>query len=61
VLQSVTLLAGSSKIEPGITPAKPVTLKWETFEEAANEAGISRRYGGIHFARADLAGAIWGS
>lgn len=34
----------------------PVTLKWETFTEAANEAGMSRRYGGIHFARADMAG-----
>jgi hypothetical protein len=53
---SVTLAAGSSQIEPGITPVKPVTLKWETFTEAANEAGMSRRYGGIHFARADLAG-----
>jgi hypothetical protein len=53
---SVTLVAGSSKIEPGITPAKPVSLKWETFTEAANEAGMSRRYGGIHFAAADLAG-----
>ncbi len=53
---SVTLPAGSSKIEPGITPAKPVTLKWETFTDAADEAGMSRRYGGIHFARADLAG-----
>jgi hypothetical protein len=31
-------------------------LKWETFTDAANEAGMSRRYGGIHFARADLAG-----
>lgn len=28
----------------------------ETFADAANEAGMSRRYGGIHFARADLAG-----
>jgi PAP2 superfamily len=53
---SVTLPAGSSKIEPGITPAKAVTLKWETFSDAANEAGISRRYGGIHFERGDLAG-----
>lgn len=53
---SVTLPAGSSKIEPGLTPAHAVILKWETFTEAADEAGISRRYGGIHFARADLAG-----
>jgi hypothetical protein len=54
--ESVTLPVGSSKIELGVTPAKPITLKWETFTEAADEAGMSRRYGGIHFARADLAG-----
>jgi hypothetical protein len=54
--ESATLPAGSSKIEPGVTPAQPVTLKWKTFEEAAEEAGVSRRYGGIHFARADFAG-----
>lgn len=54
--ESVTQPRGSSKIEPGVTPAQPVTLKWETFTDAANEAGMSRRYGGIHFARADLAG-----
>ncbi len=53
---SVTLPKGSSKIEPGLTPAKPVTLTWKTFTEAAEEAGMSRRYGGIHFASADLAG-----
>jgi hypothetical protein len=54
--ESVNLPAGSSKVEPGATPTQPVTLKWETFTDAANEAGMSRRYGGIHFARADLGG-----
>lgn len=53
---SVTLPVGSSKIEPGTTPAQPITLKWETFNDAADEAGMSRQYGGIHFARADMAG-----
>jgi len=57
---SVTLAAGSSKIEPGATPAHAVTLTWETFTDAANEAGISRRYGGIHFRAADLAGRLLG-
>jgi hypothetical protein len=56
----VTLAAGSSKIEPGITPANPVTLHWGTFTDAANEAGMSRRYGGIHFRAADLAGRLLG-
>jgi hypothetical protein len=40
---SVTVPAGSSKIEPGTTPARPVTLRWETFSDAADEAGMSRR------------------
>jgi hypothetical protein len=52
----VILSPGSSKIEPGITPAHPVTLRWDTFTAAADEAGLSRRYGGIHFRTADLAG-----
>jgi hypothetical protein len=54
--ESVLLAAGSSKIEPGITPAQPIILSWQTFTDAAKEAGMSRRYGGIHFERADLAG-----
>jgi hypothetical protein len=53
---SINLEKGSSRIEPGITPANSVVLKWETFTEAANEAGLAGRYAGIHFARADLAG-----
>jgi len=57
---SVTIPAGSSKIEPGITPAHPVAFRWETFSDAANQAGTSRRYGGIHFRRADLAGRMLG-
>jgi hypothetical protein len=57
---SVTIPAGSSKIEPGATPARPITLHWETFTDAANEAGISRRYGGIHFRAADLTGRLLG-
>jgi hypothetical protein len=57
---SVTLEKGSSKIEHGITPGEPVTLKWDTFTAAADEAGMSRRYGGIHFRRADLAGRALG-
>jgi len=31
-----------------------VTLHWATFSEAANQAGMSRRYGGIHFEQGDL-------
>lgn len=53
---SVTLAAGSSPFEPGITPREPVTLRWNTFREASDQAGISRLYGGIHFQKANLDG-----
>jgi hypothetical protein len=53
---SVILAKGSSKIEPGITPAKPIVLQWKSYTDAADEAGISGRYGGIHFKAADVAG-----
>jgi hypothetical protein len=40
--------------EPGITPAHEVTPSWRTFSAAGGEAGISRRYGGIHFELGDF-------
>ena len=46
---SITLAAGSSRIEPGITPVHPIVLDWETFTDAADEAGMSGLYGGIQF------------
>jgi uncharacterized protein DUF6851/vanadium-dependent haloperoxidase-like protein len=53
---SVTFPAGSSKFESGAVPAAELTLYWATFSEAANQAGFSRRYGGIHFEQGDLDG-----
>jgi hypothetical protein len=52
----VTIPAGSSKIEPGVTPAKNVVLSWKTLTESADEAGMSRRWGGIHFETGDMHG-----
>ncbi len=57
---SVTFAVGSSNTERGLTPKQPVTLSWATFTDAANQAGISRRYGGIHFELADLVGRATG-
>jgi hypothetical protein len=51
---SATISRGSSRVEPGLVPAGDVTLRWPTFSAAAAEAGISRRYGGIHFTQGDL-------
>ncbi|MER7368331.1 vanadium-dependent haloperoxidase, partial [Nonomuraea wenchangensis] len=52
--------AGSSKVEPGVTPARDVTLRWRTYSEAAEQAGLSRRYGGIHFRAGDQEGRALG-
>lgn len=57
---SVTFPAGRSTIEPGITPARPITLVWQTFSDAAAEAALSRRLGGIHFESGDLAARALG-
>lgn len=51
----VTIADGSSQIEPGL-PAQALTLAWSSLSEAAAAAGMSRRYGGIHFEQGDLAG-----
>lgn len=53
---SYTQPAGSSRVEPGQVPAAAVMLSWATFSDAADEAGLSRRYGGIHFVEGDLRG-----
>jgi hypothetical protein len=51
---SVTIPAGTSRIEPGAVPSTDITLSWATFSAAAIQAGLSRRYGGIHFEQGDL-------
>src|SRR5205085_10614393 len=56
----LTFKAGSAKFESGAVPARDVTLHWQTFSDAANQAGVSRRYGGIHFEQADLVGRTAG-
>jgi hypothetical protein len=54
----VTIAAGSSKVEPKTdthpgVPAKPITLSWTNFRYAAEQAGLSRQYGGVHFEHGD--------
>lgn len=47
---SVTVPAGSSLIEPGLTPAQDVVLgPWNTWTEFSQECGQSRVWGGVHF------------
>jgi hypothetical protein len=63
---SVTIKAGTSLFEPRTdtqvgTPATDVTLSWPTFWAAADDAGLSRRNGGIHFYSGDLHGRSLGA
>jgi hypothetical protein len=51
---SVSFPAGSLRAEPGFAPSQDVTLLLATFTDAAAQAAISRRYGGIHFEEGDL-------
>jgi hypothetical protein len=57
---SVTFDRGRSKVEPGLTPRTEITLSWPTFSAAADQAGLSRRLCGIHFADGDRYGRITG-
>ena len=42
-------------------PSHPVPLQWGTYYDAADEAGISRLWGGIHVSVDDLTGRVLGS
>ncbi|MDF2750132.1 MAG: hypothetical protein K0T00_1308 [Gaiellaceae bacterium] len=42
-------------------PTTDVTLQWATYFDAADDAGISRLYGGIHISADDLAGRRLGA
>ena len=48
------------RVEPSLGAAVGVTLTWDTFSEAALEAGESRLYGGIHFYEGNVAGLSLG-
>ena len=48
----VPAAAGSSIIEPGITPANDLVLSWDNWTDFANDCGNSRLWSGVHFADA---------
>jgi hypothetical protein len=56
---SYTKMAHSMVIEPGL-PTSDMTLRWATFSAAAEQAGLSRIYGGIHFDNGNNAGRTLG-
>ena len=54
-----TVPAGELVTEAG--PSRAVTLQWATYFDAADQAGISRVFGGIHIPADDLEGRTIGS
>ena len=46
---SQTYPAGSSRIEPGLTPASDINLSYATWTDFANSCGEARILGGVHF------------
>lgn len=50
---SVSFEPDTIQFEDGV-PENEVNLAWETFSQAADEAGLSRLYGGIHFTDGDV-------
>jgi hypothetical protein len=51
-----TITTGSSSIQPGVVPAITLTLSFTSWQEMADQAGLSRQYGGIHAASAHTGG-----
>lgn len=51
----------ANELEFELGPSADVTLEWATYFDAADQAGISRIYGGIHVAPDDGPGRIMGA
>ena len=58
-LSEWTVKQGSFRIEAG--PSADVILQWATYYDAADQAGQSRLYGGIHVQADDFTGRVVGS
>ncbi|MEM8824550.1 MAG: hypothetical protein AAGF30_13140 [Pseudomonadota bacterium] len=56
---SVTFAPDTIQFEKGV-PEDEVTLAWDTFSDAADQAGLSRLFGGIHFDDGDVNGRALG-
>jgi len=52
-----TIPANFGRVEPGV-PAVPTVISFKKFSDAADEAGMSRLYGGIHFKDDNTAGQV---
>jgi len=58
-LSEWTVKAGSFRIDAG--PSADIALQWATYYDAADQAGQSRLFGGIHVQADDFTGRVLGS
>ncbi len=58
-LSKIIVLPGSSQIQEN-TPEKTIVLRFNTWDQMAESAGISRIYGGIHYPSSNKAGLLVG-
>ena len=58
-LSEWTIGAGELQVERG--PSEDVTLQWASYYDAADQAGLSRLFGGIHISPDDFEGRTMGS
>jgi hypothetical protein len=49
ITTEIPVPAGSSLIEPGLTPKTDLALKWDTWTDLSKDCGMSRHWGGVHF------------
>jgi hypothetical protein len=56
-----TVVVPANSLKGARGPAQDVTLRWDTVDDAADAAGWSRVYGGIHFTTGDRFGRVLGA
>lgn len=56
----VAFTPGSSVVDPGFTPARPVAISYPTLSSAVEAAGLSQIYGGVQFRSSCEAGWTMG-
>jgi hypothetical protein len=54
-------LIAQNTLRSDLGPSAPIDLQWRTYADAADQAGQSRRYGGIHVPEDDYHGRLIGS
>jgi hypothetical protein len=56
----ITVAPGTSAFDAAL-PSETYLFEWDTFSQAASDAGFSRIYGGIHFSDGNLDGLSAGA